>query len=556
MRGLNEGVEDGNPTAAAGTRRSARLRHRIPVRLRHYWKTLAVVCVGLLAVVLVFGEARVRPYITSALVSDDAVTENIEGTTDLFDGGEHTIEVSFNESEYADMMRTFREEGEKQFVRADITIDGTLVNDVGLRLKGNSTLMSLRAEGGMGGEMPGAGMPGGAEGAMPPGMPGTGGGGPPGGATDTEHGQGPPEGGDGGGAEEGGGGGPGMITLSEDEPESLPWLISFEEFYSGRAYQGHTEITLRPATTTSDTALNEALALDLTAADGQTTQDYTFTSFTVNDGASVPRLLLDAPDAAWAAEFGEGVLFKGRASGSFDYLGGDPTDYEEAFNQINGEGSHDLQPVMNLLEFVEKADDEEFARELDDYVDAESFARYLALQNLMSNSDGMDGPGNNYYLWYDTEEERFTVLSWDLNLSFGAMEGMLEGLGLAEDGEMPEGMEPPGGMQLPEGGELPEGLEDMGAMMRGSGALKDRFLENEDFTAMYEHAYAELYESLVESGTASELLYSAVSRAEAAGDEGASAAGEDLVEQVDSIADAPQEDMEIPGMGGRGQGEE
>lgn len=371
MRGLND-EEGGGDTAARdtaagrGPRRPARLRHRLPVRLRQHWRSTAVVCAALLALVLVFGEARVRPYVTSESVSQDAVTQNIEGEGDLFDGGEHTIEVSFDQTEYADMMSTFREEGEKEYVRADVTIDGTTVEDVGLRLKGNSTLMSLRGDAG---------------------------------------------GGQGAGPGAGGAAGPGSVTLSEDEPENLPWLISFEEFVSGRAYQGHTEIALRPATATSDTALNEALALELTAAAGQTTQDYTFTSFAVNGGEEVPRLLLDAPDAAWADGYGDGVLYKGRAGGSFDYLGGDATDYEEAFDQINGEGAHDLQPVMDLLRFVAESDDEEFARELDEHLDTESFARYLALQSLMSNSDGMDGPGNNYYLWYDTAEERFTVLS-------------------------------------------------------------------------------------------------------------------------------------------------
>ncbi|MFD6951297.1 spore coat protein CotH [Nocardiopsis sp. TSRI0078] len=540
-------------------RRSARLRHRVPVRLRQHWRTAAVVCAALLALVLVFGEARVRPYITSELVSQDAVTENIEGEGDLFDGGEHTIEVAFNDAEYADMMATFREEGEKEFISADVVIDGTTVNDVGLRLKGNSTLMSLRGDG------TGAGGPG-----MPEGRAPVGGTAQQQGETAQAQQQAQqdtaPEGGTIGGDAAGGGFGPGSVTLSEDEPEQLPWLISFEEFVSGRAYQGHTEIALRPATSTSDTALNEALALDLTAADGQTTQDYAFTSFAVNDGEAVPRLLLDHPDASWASQYGNGILYKGRADGSFDYLGGDPTDYGQSFNQINGEGTHDLQPVMDLLRFVEESDDEEFARELDEHLDVESFARYLALQTLVSNSDGMDGPGNNYYLWYDIDQERFTVLSWDLNLSFGGMGGMgggggapegaqaLEGGAAPESGQPPEGMEIPEGTQPPEGmpmpgqgeaGEAPEG--GGGMSMGGSGALKDRFLANEDFQRLYEQAYADLHTELVESGTAAELLESAVSRAEAAGDEGATAAGEQLAERIAAVSETPQEETGTPG---------
>nr|WP_241480411.1 CotH kinase family protein [Nocardiopsis halotolerans] len=550
-------------------RRSRRLRHRVPVRLRQHWRTAAVVCAALLALVLFLGEARVRPYITSELVSRDVVTENVEGEGDLFDGGEHTIEVTFNEAEYADMMETFREEGEKEFISADIIIDGTVVDDVGLRLKGNSTLMSLRGDGtGAGGAgMPGGGTQGG-EAAQRQGEAAqaqqeraqqqeqT--------RRDTATEEGAAE--DGG---MGGGFGPGAVTLSEDEPERLPWLISFEEFVPGRAYQGHTEIALRPATSTSDTALNEALALDLTAADGQTTQDHTFTSFAVNGGEAVPRLVLDHPDASWASRYGNGILYKGRAEGSFAYLGGDPTEYEESFKQINGEGTHDLQPVMDLLRFVEESDDEEFARELDEHLDAESFARYLALQDLMSNSDGMDGPGNNYYLWYDLDQDRFTVLSWDLNLSFGGMGGgggrgggggAPGGTEPSEEGTAPEGMQPPEGMELPQGARPPEGMpmpgegeapEGGGGMsMGGSGALKERFLANEDFHQLYEQAYADLHSALVESGTAAELLESAVSRAEAAGDGGAAAAGEQLAERIAAIPRTPQEGTGTPGQDG------
>ena len=255
------------------------------------------------------------------------------------------------------MLSTFREDGEKEYIRADITIDGTLIEDVGLRLKGNSTLQSLSNN------------------SM------------------------------------GGGGGGGMTQLFEDNPEELPGLMSFDEYEEGRAYQGMTEIALRPATSGSEVAINEALALELTAESGQITQDYTITSVTVNGSESAARIVVDAPDTEWADELGSGVLYKARAGGSLDYVGDDPTEYEDSFRQINAEGAYDLQPVMTLMKFLNESTDEEFAEELDDYVDTESFAKYLATQEILSNNDAMDGPGNNYYLWYDTTEKQFTVLS-------------------------------------------------------------------------------------------------------------------------------------------------
>ena len=416
------------------------------------------------------------------------------------------------------MLSTFREDGEKEYIRADITIDGTLIEDVGLRLKGNSTLQSLSNN------------------SM------------------------------------GGGGGGGMTQLFEDNPEELPWLISFDEYEEGRAYQGMTEIALRPAASGSEVAINEALALELTAESGQITQDYTFTSVTVNGSESAARIVVDAPDTELADELGSGVLYKARAGGSLDYVGDDPTEYEDSFKQINAEGAYDLQPVMTLMKFLNESTDEEFAEELDDYVDTESFAKYLATQEILSNNDAMDGPGNNYYLWYDTTEKQFTVLSWDLNLALSGMGGGMGGgvggmqqdteTGTATDiddtattGEMPtlpDGMEMPEMPQPPEGMEMPGGEEGEGAGPSGgsdSGILKERFLDNEEFYAMYEQAYAELYEQLIASGYAEETLNELTKRAEEAGDEGAATLAESIRSSLASLSETAPEPSAGMGMG-------
>ena len=408
------------------------------------------------------------------------------------------------------MLSTFREDGEKEYIRADITIDGTLIEDVGLRLKGNSTLQSLSNN------------------SM------------------------------------GGGGGGGMTQLFEDNPEELPWLISFDEYEEGRAYQGMTEIALRPAASGSEVAINEALALELTAESGQITQDYTFTSVTVNGSGSAARIVVDAPDTELADELGSGVLYKARAGGSLDYVGDDPTEYEDSFKQINAEGAYDLQPVMALMKFLNESTDEEFAEELDDYVDTESFAKYLATQEILSNNDAMDGPGNNYYLWYDTTEKQFTVLSWDLNLAlFGRGGGMGGGVGgmqqdtetgtatdiddTATTGEMPtlpDGMEMPEMPQPPEGMEMPGGEEGEGAGPSGgsdSGILKERFLDNEEFYAMYEQ--------LIASGYAEETLNELTTRAEEAGDEGAATVAESIRSSLASLSETAPEPSAGMGMG-------
>ncbi|MBH0120010.1 CotH kinase family protein, partial [Rhodococcus sp. CX] len=379
-----------NPAGEPGPRR--RLVHRIPTSLRQHWKLLVVFVAFATIMATVFGGARIRPYIVGdATVIASEITENIAGTVDLFDSSvQHEVSLEITDAEYRDMITTFQKTGDKKWVTADLTIDGTFVDDVSVRLKGNSTLMGVRGD---------DARPGGSGFRPPEGM-------------ELPEGFEFPEDFDPGRM------GGMMSSASEDDPTSLPLLISFDENVSGRAYQGMTELSVRPGTP----VLNEAMALSLTAETGQPTQRYAYTVYSINDSATTTRLLLEHPDDGYANSLfdGNGYLYKADASSRFEYVDDDQSSYADRFKQINAVGSGNLQPIVNFLKWMDAASDEEFDAHLGDWVDVESFARYVATQNLLVNGDDMAGPGQNYYLWYDLGTEKFTVVSWDLNL---AMQG-------------------------------------------------------------------------------------------------------------------------------------
>lgn len=479
-----------------------RWRHRIPVRLRHYWRPVALFAVFLAVTMALFGTSRVIPYITG----DDryqppAVTQDLAGTVSLFDAStSHTVQLTFAQSDYERILRAWYDEGEKEYLEADLVIDGTRVENVGVRLKGNSTLAALRDP-----DNPDAGRRG------------------PGGMRPPE-GFEPPEGfvppdGEGGPM---GGGGFNSIQLTEAEPENLPWLISFDEFAEGRRYQGHTEIAVRPASASSTFAANEALALSLVADTGQTSQDHVYSTFTVNDRPTTTRLLVEHPDESYVeAEFGsDSVLYKSLAGGSFTDKGNDPTEYATDFEQINRIGSQDLQPVIELVRWVNGATDEEFAAQLGEHLDIDSFARYLATQNLLLNFDDMAGPGRNYYLRYDLDTGRFEVVTWDLNFAFGGSTdaGPHDELRMGGFGGGPGG--PQGGGDAPAQGAGAQGAgaQGDGAQEAGGGdqhaargpmtghVLKERFLATPAFAAVYEQAYRTLYQQIYADGGAMRVL--------------------------------------------------
>ncbi|MER5753900.1 CotH kinase family protein [Streptomyces sp. NPDC002088] len=520
-------------------RRRRRLRDRLPVRLRHHWKPAAALGVGLAAMVAFLGDARISPYVTSSSRAEaDAITDNVQGTVDLYDTSvSHTIQLTYQQTDFNKMMKEFKDDGTKDYIEADLTIDGVYLNDVGIRLKGNSTLSSLRGKSG--------GFPGGAGGAQ----------GAPAGATG---GQGQKA--DGAAAAAGGMGGMGGIVqfnLSAKKPEELPWLVKIDEYVEGRAYQGEREISLRPGSN-SQVPVNEALSLKLTTESGQKAERYAFTKVKVNNRPTATRLMVEAPDTDYANDVadGNGVLYKAKASGSFEYRGDDPTDYESSFKQLNKKGSQDLEPVMKLIKWANSASDEEFARDLDKYVDVDSLATYLAAQNLLLNFDDMAGPGKNYLLWYDLDTKKFSVLGWDYNLTFsgdatagpddsismgggmpggGAAAGGTQG-GDAAAGGMPEGM--PSGMPsgMPEGvpggaagggqdggaGQAMPGQEGGADTKGGQGfsmehVLKTKFLESDAFDGIYKKAYRELYQKFYGSGAAAKDLKDVAEQARSAG---------------------------------------
>lgn len=530
------------------------------LRWKRNRKLVSVLLIGFAIVVLGFGSARVTA-ITSSERHDEPVdiTIDIQGTKDIFDQDTvHEISVTFDQADYNRMIEQYETDGSKDYIEASITIDGTTISSVGLRLKGNSTLRGLSGTSTTQGfpqertdDADGTTTDDTSDSATPDATKVT-----PDDTTQLTRGQ------MGGGM---------SSNLSFDDPSSLPWLISFDEFVDGQRYQGYEEIAIRP-TTSGATMLNEALALNLVGEAGQATQLTSYSSFTVNGAEAQLRLLVEVPEESYVERNFEtdGVLYKALSTGSFTYLGEDPLAYKDAFKQITRKNQQDLEPLIELLKWVDESSDEEFAAHLADYVDVESFAQYIALQELLNNFDDMSGPGQNYYLWYDLDTGKFSVLTWDLNLAFGqgGMGGMQMGNfqggqmpnaqtqdgttsdGTTDDGttdqtesqaptdgqqtppdeqtppddgtttdgqapangQMPNGGQRPaggfpGGGQMPDGGQFPgdnaNGQTQGGNFGGMSGnPLKERFLASDAFSDIYAQAYADVYNALYGGGQA------------------------------------------------------
>lgn len=290
---------------------------------------------------------------------------------------------------------------------------------------------------------------------------------------------------------------------ADAEPTDLPWLIRLDKFVDDQEVDGWTELVVR--SNASETALNEALALDLLAEAGLASEHAVATSFSVNGADARLRLVVQHLDERWEEDnfSTPGLLYKAEAGGDWSWRGDDPDAYADVFDQETGDD--DLTPLIDFLDFINNSSDEDFAADLPERLDVQAFARYLAFEEVVENFDDIDGPGNNAYLRYDATTGGFTVVAWDHNLAFGTSPGGggFPGGGFPEGGERPEGMP----TDMPEE-ERPEGMPEggPGGMRGGSNVLVERFTVVDKWADLVEQARTDLVEELYDSGYAEQVL--------------------------------------------------
>jgi spore coat protein CotH len=419
----------------------------------------------------------------------------------LDDSVVHSIEILIDEDDYQQMITTYQETGIKEYFHADVVIDGTSVTNVGLRLKGNASLRtSVGGRGGMG-----MGGFGGMRGQLPldpENMPQMGRNRPDRAAPDAENlpefpfEQVPdPE------------------NLSQDPMGQLPdqqnlplpdfaqgssnladgkilipLMIKFDEFVTGQTYQGYSLLAVRTyGTSYNEAKLQEPLTNTIFLEMGLPAAETAFAGVRLNGAEEQLYVISEVIDDTYIEkhfDHPDGILYKAELGSTLSYQGEDPSNYTSSFTQQTRKNDADMAPLIDFIRFLDEADDATFENELPIRLDVDAFATYLAINNLLVNTDSIAGMNNNYYLYYDDQAARFTLLMWDANESFGRLNFSGGGQSAATHGLYDTG----GGRGAGPGG------------MSGSNTLVTRFMDNATFKALYEQKLKEVYQEAFVSG--------------------------------------------------------
>ena len=427
------------------------------IKLKRHYKVILLFIFTILFFGVVIGNTMIVPYSSSNNLNVNANTDTIENDVYIFDDSlVHEIQIEMTEENYNLMITTFSETGEKDYFPADITIDGVTIKNVGLRLKGNSSLNGLFKKN----------------------------------------------------------------TTSQDV--QAPYLIKLDEYVDGQSYQGYKEIAVRTGSFNSDSALlEEPLSLFIYQENGQIVPEYSYASVKIGDNKAYYYVICENIDGNYIEKHFDqtnGILYKKGNSPEFAYKGEDQTKYVSEYEQETNKKNEDYSKLIEFMKFVSESSDEEFEKELPNWLELDSFMTMIAINELIDNQDSFYNQGRNFYLYYNPETEQFTMLAWDFNLAFGGFGGGNRNM-QNRDGNMT--FQQPGGMpqrdfnmsaQMPQNRDLnmtfvrPEGMpprdfnmtaqrpEGMvqGGGMQGTNELKERFFANERFSRMYQEKYDEL----------------------------------------------------------------
>ena len=209
-----------------------------------------------------------------------------------------------------------------------------------------------------------------------------------------------------------------------------PFKLDFGRGSAGRRFQGAGEFYLNNNVNDA-TQMREALAYDLFRRAEIPAPRTAFAQvFLTIPGRFEDRHLglytmIEAVDDDFLERaFGsaKGVLMKPEMMRGLQYFGEMWEMYTERYQPREPEGGApvaDRKRFIEFVRFIQQARPEEFATGLAKYLDAEPFARFVALNAILANVDSFIGNGHNYFLYARPAGGRVVFFPWDLNEAFG-----------------------------------------------------------------------------------------------------------------------------------------
>lgn len=200
-----------------------------------------------------------------------------------------------------------------------------------------------------------------------------------------------------------------------------PFRIDFAEYVDDQAHDGMKKLVLNNAFK-DPTLLRERLMLDFLNDHGIPAPRATFTRLYVNDHYwGLYTAVEDVGKPFLDMRFGNkgGNLFKGDPKGALVWKGAAQNLYETDYELKTNETENDWTDLISFINALNNTPPAQLPDSLDRYLNLDGWFNYWAAHNLFVNLDSYVGSGHNYYLYHNTETDRFEWITWDVNEAFG-----------------------------------------------------------------------------------------------------------------------------------------
>jgi spore coat protein H len=208
-----------------------------------------------------------------------------------------------------------------------------------------------------------------------------------------------------------------------------PFKIDTNRFVKGQKLHGRTKLNLSNAFLDS-AFMKEKLAYELYRAAGLPSPQTGWANVVLSvEGIAEKKplgiyVVIEQMDERYLKENLKGdpqqsILAKPESLDDWEYLGKNPDAYQRYNLKIGKTNTPTIQRFMETMRLIQTASDREFAEKIQDYVDLENFAGYLAATSLLANIDSYIGMPHNYYLLLNDPQDKLKLLPWDVNEAFG-----------------------------------------------------------------------------------------------------------------------------------------
>lgn len=103
----------------------------------------------------------------------------------------------------------------------------------------------------------------------------------------------------------------------------------------------------------------------------------------------------------------------------FEHLGDEWSAYAAIYDLKTEATLEQQRRVIDFARLVSSATDAEFAAQVGDFLDVDEFARFLAVEVLLSHYDSILSLGQNFFMYLHPRSNKFGFIPWDLDSAWG-----------------------------------------------------------------------------------------------------------------------------------------